>query len=45
MRVRYEWVETHQFTNITDIKNWWQSPIYKKSEPVESIIIDPLAGK
>ena len=35
--------------DMDDIKKWWQSPLYKKEEPVTEsktdVSIDPLAGK
>jgi hypothetical protein len=48
MHVRYEWSETFRFTNIADIKKWWQAPSYKKeeTEPTsKNEVVDPLAGK
>jgi hypothetical protein len=45
MRVRFAWEETAHFTDISDIKAWWQNPTYIKTEPKEQIISDPLAGK
>lgn len=49
MRVRFEWLEVFHYTTLDDIKKWWQSPLYKKEEPVTEsktdVSIDPLAGK
>lgn len=45
MRVRFAWEETAHLTDISDIKTWWQSPVYTKIELKDQPIIDPLAGK
>lgn len=48
MRVRFQWQETFHTTDLNEIKKWWQSPQYKKSNSVdieEPASTDPLAGK
>ena len=45
MRVRFAWEETAHLTDISDIKSWWQNPVYTKIESKDQPIIDPLAGK
>ncbi len=49
MRVRFEWEETFHFADISEIKNWWQSPIYRLGDtqkgPKKEMPIDPLLGK
>ncbi|MBC7504063.1 hypothetical protein H7169_03755 [Candidatus Gracilibacteria bacterium] len=45
MRVRFEGEETLHLTDITAIKQWWQSPVYKKIDPIDQKLIDPLAVK
>lgn len=48
MRVRFEWQETLHLTDLKLIKEWWQSPYYKKwdSESISNqASLDPLAGK
>ncbi len=48
MRVRFEWQETLHITDLSLIKEWWQSPHYKKwdsADASEHVSVDPLAGK
>jgi hypothetical protein len=45
MRVIFQSQETTRLMDISQIKDWWQSPIYQKEEPKDQPIIDPLAGK
>lgn len=49
MRVQFEWEQTFHFTDIDEVKKWWKSPCYKKTEIKEEIknevSVDPLAEK
>jgi hypothetical protein len=45
MRVVYQGQETVHLTTMADIRAWWQSPVYIKTESSDQAPIDPLAGK